>query len=163
MKHLFSIFAVVIILLVMGVPLAMAQDATEEAPAGDVVVVPVESPAPVSEGNSDVWYLTALGVIVFVATFAQYNLERMSGKSMRELSNSVPTHLVQTLLNGGSYLAKLTTTDADDKSLIQVGVKMGYVARQFPNGAILWDVPSSTASVTPVESVPPVGEPIVNG
>ncbi|MDX2078549.1 MAG: hypothetical protein SFZ02_19110 [bacterium] len=39
-RRVWNIFAVIVIVFVIGTPLTMAQDATEEAPAGDVVVVP---------------------------------------------------------------------------------------------------------------------------
>lgn len=156
-RSVWNIFAVVILLFVVGTPFAMAQDATPspDAVVSEVVVPVDEAPAPVSSGdsNSPAWYLLALGAVVFFASFAQYNLERMSGKSMRELSNSVPTHVVNLLLNGGQYLARLTTTtDADDKALLTVGGAMGYIPTKLADGSILWK-PPVVAPPPPVETM----------
>ena len=158
MKKLFSILAVLVVFMVIAVPVSMAQEATPspEATADAVVVDEVvgESPVVVVEnGNSPGWYLLAIGAIIFFATFAQYNLERMSGKSMRELSNSVPTHVITLLLNGGSYLARLTQTEADDKGLLEVGKRFGYIPNALPDGSILWSYSTPTPLVK--NAIPP--------
>lgn len=160
MLRMFGLFAFLVLLLMVA-PVALAQDETEEAPiVADVVDVAPDVVAVADGGNnSPTWYLLALGVVVFFATFAQYNLERMSGKSMRELSNSVPTHVVTLLLNGGSYLAKLTTTDADDKALIETGKRMGYTPSQLADGSIFWGAPAS--SLTGEDALEKVIDPIV--
>jgi hypothetical protein len=160
LRGFFALLALVVILMAWSP--VMAQDVTPEAPVGDVVdVAPDAGDVAIADnGNSPTWYLLALGVVVFFATFAQYNLERMSGKSMRELSNSVPTHVVTLLLNGGSFLARLTTTDADDKALIDTGKRMGYLPSQLADGSILWVSPASVP-ISPIVSksdgVPTVG------
>lgn len=157
-----SVFAVVVILFVIGTPFAMAQEATTTDEAPIVVdVAPDDVGGGIQagdDGNSPTWYLLALGAVVFFATFAQYNLERMSGKSMRELSNSVPTHVVTLLLNGGSYLARLTETESDDKAVVSVGGKMGYVPSQLADGSILWRPPAPLEAYSPVETVANVAD-----
>lgn len=167
MKRLFSIFMVLVVLMVFGATVAMAQEstpspeATAEAVVADVVG---ESPVVVVEnGNSPGWYLLAIGAIIFFATFAQYNLERMSGKSMRELSNSVPTHVITLLLNGGSYLARLTATEADDKGLLEVGKRFGYIPNALPDGSILWSYLPTTPLVKDSPTPPPTGDTTPHG
>lgn len=156
MKFLFNLFAVLVVFLVFGTSLAMAQDATEtdETPIAPVVLVEDNSGSPA-------WYLLALAVVVFFATFTQYNFERMTGKSMRELSNSVPSHAITLLLNGGSYLARLTTTDADDKALLKVGEGMGYIPAKLADGSILWTAPTSVPIPTPTPAPSPTGDEAV--
>jgi len=163
LRGLWALVALVMVMFFVGVAGVMADEVTPEAPIGDAgeFVAPVVVDDTITDnGNSPTWYLLALGVIVFFATFAQYNLERMSGKSMRELSNSVPTHVVTLLLNGGSFLARLTTTDADDKALIDTGKRMGYLPSQLADGSILWVSPASVP-ISPIVSksdgVPTVG------
>lgn len=168
MKFLFNLFAVLMVFLVFGTSLALAQDATEtdEAPIVDVVA-PVEdgavAPVVVVEDNSGspAWYLLALAVVVFFATFTQYNFERMTGKSMRELSNSVPSHAITLLLNGASYITRLTTTDADDKALLKVGEGMGYIPMKLSDGSILWTAPTSVPIPTPTPTQSPTGDEAV--
>ena len=68
-RHVWNIFAVVIILFVIGTPLTMAQDATEEAPAGEIVAV---VPSVLDELKQDATntFADAIGKIVLIVVAA---------------------------------------------------------------------------------------------
>lgn len=110
-RSVWNIFAVVIVLFVIGTPLAMAQDATEEAPAGDVVVVAVEESALVNDvsntlresvTNVVVVVVGAIGAIVVIlaGVFAV-----VIGKLGGHLYQSVPSYYRDAL---NQFLDKFT-------------------------------------------------------
>jgi hypothetical protein len=134
---LLNIFAVVILLFVIGTPLAMAQDATEEAPAGDVVVVddvivPVEeAPAsPTIEERATTTLRDAVIAILVVVSGAIGTITillartnaKVVGLALEKMYLSVPSYLqpsVASALEGGvgrlSDYAKSTPYQWDDE------------------------------------------------
>jgi len=132
-RRAWNIFAVVILLFVIGTPLAMAQDATEEAPAGEIVaVVPVEeAPAsPTIEERATTTLRDAVIAILVVVSSAIGTITillartnaKVIGLALEKMYLSVPSYLqpsVASALEGGvgrlSDYAKTTPYQWDDE------------------------------------------------
>lgn len=135
MKFLFNLFAVVM-LFVIGTPLAMAQDSTDEAPIivvddGGELVSPVESPVPSAEERATVTLRDAVIAIVVVVATAIGSiaviLSRTSanvvGIALDRLHSSVPSYLQPSFASaigaGVGRLKEVATstqfTDLDDE------------------------------------------------
>lgn len=154
-RHVWNIFAVVIILLVIGTPFAMAQDATEEAPAGDVVVSDGGVLAEL-EADATQTFADALGKIILVVVGAIGSVQVIiSGAfavvialALNKLFLSTPPNYQPTVANviadavtALDKVAKKTTFTWDDDAIARLREELApiiakQVKAQLENGIV---------------------------